>query len=534
MESEENSNLILSTYIIGSGKIVVAIINLLHFLLLIRLLSIEEYALLTIGFIIPDMLSLFGELGLDYASTHFISKMQRDQEPHKIKEVIRINIIIKILIGFFFFLIVWLGAKFIALEIYNINDERLITLIRFSSLEIFSRMLFNATISILLGLGKIKIIRLEIIIRMLWRTILSISLVLYGLTLLGPMIGFFTSNIIVVLFNLFLIIKKTNKVNVKRKSINKKLFSEMIKYGYSLLIYSFIVSIQIPIYLYILILTSNLQNLSYFKTAVDSAKTIQILIQSISMVLFPAFSKLDWNNEKDRKVLINNFKSSLKFSSIIILPITCILIIFSGDIFPFLYGDDYLPASIYYSMYFMIFLFVTFGSISIPEFLKGQKQTNYVLYIETVNIVFSVVFGLIFIHFYPGIGLIFGIILGKFFSVLYSIFLIYRKYGIILFENFKNVLFIFIIGILGALTTFFMYNTIISFISIQFILIKLIFIAIFSIFYLGLFLFLIGFFSQITHKELDFLDKTFKNIMILNKLITYLTIIEKKLIKTRK
>ncbi|GAI67992.1 unnamed protein product, partial [marine sediment metagenome] len=49
------------------------------------------------------------------------------------------------------------------------------------------------------------------------------------------------------------------------------------------------------------------------------------------------------------------------------------------------------------STYFLIFLLVSFGSMSIPAFFNGQKQTKFVLYIQFVELISIIFFSVILI-----------------------------------------------------------------------------------------------------------------------------------------
>lgn len=534
MKNKENQNILLNSYILISGKTITLLIDFVMTMIIIRILPITDYALLTIGYMIPIVFRLFGELGLDFASTHFISKMRRKKDLHAIRRVIRINLSIKMLFGILFLIIIALNAEFIAVEIYNINDERLVTLIQISSFLVFTRTMYLSTSAILLGFEKVKSLRFGMILHIIIRMVLSISLILYGFTLYGPMIASVLCNLIVALIFLILIKKNTVKTEINRTQSEKKIFSKMVKYGYPLMFFSIIASLELPLCIFILAIKSDLQSVSYFKTAHDSTMIILVLTTTISMIVFPLFSKMEWKQNEDKEELIRKFQSFLKFNSLLILPITFIVIMFSSDLFPILYGDKYKPAALFYSTYFIKFLFCTFGSLLIPEFLKGQKQTKHVFLIKLINIISIIILGPIFIILYSGIGIIFAIILGTFFGLIYSIFIIFRKYGKALFGNFKNILIIFTIALLDAIITFFIYNILKIITSSNSSLNTLFIIVVSSIIYLSLFLFLVGVFSQISIEELDLLATSFAHIIILNKIIEYFAFFEKKMIAIRK
>ncbi|TFG24460.1 MAG: hypothetical protein EU529_04165 [Promethearchaeota archaeon] len=97
MGSKENQNLIQNSYVFISGKIISGLLNIINTFIIIRLLSVEEFVLLTISYIIPDIIVSLRELGLDFASIHFISRM-KNKNNLSVRKVVRINLFVKLLI----------------------------------------------------------------------------------------------------------------------------------------------------------------------------------------------------------------------------------------------------------------------------------------------------------------------------------------------------------------------------------------------------------------------------------------------------
>jgi len=350
---------------------------------------------------------------------------------------------------------------------------------------------------------------------------------------MGPLIGFVFSTLIVVIFYFFFLLKIYPKKEVKKLTTNRKELSTMLRYGYPLMIFSFIVAIQNEIYFLILTYYGFIPEISYLSVAMTSAALIGIIKKSISDSIFPIFSKKDWDEPKERKSLINYYLFSLKFETLLILPIATFIIIFSRNFFSLLFGEKYEIAAPFISIYFLIYLLIPIGSISIPAFVNGQKKTRVVLFIEAFKLSSSVIFSLLLIPFFSGLGVVLGIILGKFVGVIYGNIIIYRNYGRVLYSNLKNVFYIFIMALLSGIITYIFYNIIILIIPPDGFLNNVLILGISFIIYLGLFLFLIGISLLITYEEIDVMVKSFKIIPVFNKIFFLLGKIEKKILKLR-
>jgi O-antigen/teichoic acid export membrane protein len=125
MEQQERKDFVQSSYILMMGYLISSIISSIGTIIVIRLITVEDYSLLSISYIIPAILIVFSELGLNYASTHFIARSIKENNYKEIRDVIRINLIIKSSIGFIFSILVVLYSVYIAVEIYQVNDKTL-------------------------------------------------------------------------------------------------------------------------------------------------------------------------------------------------------------------------------------------------------------------------------------------------------------------------------------------------------------------------------------------------------------------------
>ncbi len=535
MIQQANEDFVKSSYILMMGYFIASLISTIGTIVVIRLISVEEFSLINISYIIPTILITSGELGLNYASIHFIAKKIKENNFKDIRNVIRIVLVIKVFVGLVFSILIFLYSTYIAVEIYKISDEKLIILIQIGALGIFSRILYETLNSFYLGAFKAKMVQMGSIVQTSLRAVLSIVFILMGFTYLGPMIGFVLSPLIVVIIYLVLLSRLFFKDKIEKEITDWTVMAKMFKYGYPLLFLSIVIGIQISIYSYILVVSGYTIEVSYLNVAILSATVIGILQKSISLTIFPIFSKMDWddNNEKERKKLIGHFQFSIKFCTIIIVPATVILIILSADLFPIIYGEEYRDALPFITIFLLTFLLVSFGSLSIPAFFNGQKKTNYVFYLQLIELISLILFSLILIPFIGAIGLVYGIVLGKVVSVFFGNILIRRDFGNILFKNSKNSFLMTLIAIILGFITFWMYNILGILIPVKNLIVTILKLCFVLILYLTFFLILIGIFLLITIEELDYFENSFKKFPIIGKILVFLLKIEKKIILKR-
>ncbi|MFX0142057.1 MAG: oligosaccharide flippase family protein [Candidatus Hodarchaeota archaeon] len=534
MEQQKSEDFVQNSYILIVGYLISSIISTLGTIVMIRLISVEEYSLVTIAYIFPAILIPFGELGLNYASTNFIAKKLKENDHSGIRNIIKLNLIIKAIIGLIFTLSIAFFSVYIAKYIYNVNDERIYILIQISSIAIFSSLLYEALTACFLGAQKVRYVQIGTILYVTLRASISILLILLGFSLLGPILGIVLSASILMIIYLILYKISFKKEMGETNQIEWKELKEMIKYGHPLILFSIIAGIQCQIFLLILSLNGYSIQVSFYNIAVISAAIISIITKSLSYTLFPIFSKFSWDKEKERQILINYYQFSIKYGTFLVIPVTIFVILFSNIIVPILFGAVYKDASIFVSIYFFIFLTTSFGLLSIPAFFNGQNQTQIALYFEIIFFSTGVISALVLVMYIGSIGVVVGFVIGHIFAVLYGNIMIWKKFGTKFFGNLKNVIAIFIIAVLTGILVYLAYTVFLMYFPIRGYVFHISLLVISFTIYFVLFLILTAFFSLVSESEINLLISSFEKFPILNKVFKILARIEKKIIKLRK
>jgi len=502
-------------------------------ILIVRLISVEEYSLISIAYILPNILISFSELGLNFSSTHFIARKISEDDEKGVRDIIKINLFVKTLIGSVFMVYVAFFPVFIAKSIYNINDDRIIMLIQISSIGIISTILYEALNSFFLGAQSMQVVQFGSILRSVLRTGISVFLIILGFTLIGPLIGFVFSTLIVVIYFFIFLKKIYPKKKSEKSATNWSELSVMFRYGYPLMIGAFIAQIQNEIYFLILSNYGYIPEVSYLQLAITGAALIGIFKKAISQSLFPIFSQKNWKEVEDRSSIINYYSFSLKFETLLILPIAFFIVLYSGDIFSIIFGEAYRIGGPYFSLHYLSYFLIPIGSITIPAFLNGQKMTRNMLYIEMITFTTSVILALLLIPYFGGFAMFIGILFGKTLSIIYGNIIIYKKFGKELYCNLKAVFLIFLVAIISGIIIYIFYSIITTFLLSNELL-NILFLIISFIAYIGLYLFLIGIFSLINNEEIDLIINSFEVIPILSKFFLILGKIEKRILKIRK
>jgi putative peptidoglycan lipid II flippase len=124
----------------------------------------------------------------------------------------------------------------------------------------------------------------------------------------------------------------------------------------------------------------------------------------ITTMLFPAFSKLD--PQKDKETLKNVFQSSIKYASLFVVPVTALVMSLSEPAVSTLFGGTYTTAPLFLALLAISYLYTAFGSLSAGNLINSQGYTKYKLKLSLITALIGFPMGFVLIMQFGVLGLI--------------------------------------------------------------------------------------------------------------------------------
>jgi O-antigen/teichoic acid export membrane protein len=426
------------------GGTLSTIIAALCSIIVARLLGPELYGAYSLCIAVASFLLLFTDFGISPALIKFSAKLKAENKFGQLACMIKHGLLFKLAISF---TILCIGLIFSdILATFIINRPELSFLVRISIFLVLFNSLFSAINSILIGFNDMKKSSLLSIIQQLTRSILSPLLIIIGFSILGAIVGYVISYILSAIIGIaivyFIYYRKLNYDNSNRFKDNLK---TMINYGSPLYISSFINSI-IGTYQGILLawFTTNIM-IGNFSIALNFTTLILLLINPISTALFPAFSKLNPDCEEIKYMV----KYAIKYTAILLVPASVFVIIMSKDLVSAIYGNAYVFAPHFLSIYSISFLYSGLGSAVLGSFFNGIGETKVNL---NATLIYSAIFiplAIFLIKNYSILGLIIGFLISTSSSFIYSLFVALKKFHISI--DFQNSLRIYLASAISAI-----------------------------------------------------------------------------------
>jgi O-antigen/teichoic acid export membrane protein len=407
-----------STIIMAVGSIILG-----------RLLTTDEYGLYGIVLIPATLINLFRDWGINSAMTKYIASLRASQRDDEIHDYIAAGLIFEVASGLALSFLSLGLASFIATAVFNRPESA--SYIAIVSVSIISGSLLVASQSGFVGFERMELNSFTLICQAVVKTAVGPLLVFLGYSVLGAVIGYtlgFVAAGTIGLATFYLVLIRPLRKNRTKNSNSSmtKMLRIMLNFGVPLSIASILGGILTQIYAFIIIpLTSNTLYGNYV-VAVNFSVLLTFFTTPISTVLFPAFAKLDGQNEHE--LVKNVFASSVKYTSILLVPATMVLMALSGPIVGTLYGEKYVSGPFFLTILVVGNLFVVFGSLSSGGLLYGLGETWIPMIQSIVTLVIGLPLGVVLIQMYGITGLIIAGVVAGLPSMFWGLYWIWKHY----------------------------------------------------------------------------------------------------------
>jgi len=384
----------LSNIILAVGTIVV-----------VRLLDPAEYGLYTIALIPSLLITLFRDWGMNPAIIKYLAQYKSESKTTGIKKVLISGIVFESVMGMLLFLIPFFLANFLAIEVFRRPEIEL--LIRISSISIFAGAILTVAQSTFIGFERMEIYSLTVICQSTFKSFLTIFLVSAGYGPLGAAIGYTTAFIIAGMLGITIVYVVFYK-NLDEKNLHKSslatTFKTMLTFGLPLSISTILHGVFIQFLNFMMAIYCTDLMIGNYQAAVKFTVLITFFTTPIITVLFPAFSKL--NAENEAETLRTVFHFSVKYASFFTVPVTIAIMVLSKPLILTLFGEEYTHAPLFLTLYAVIYLFTALGNLTMRNFLKGQGKTMITMKLTFMTMAFGFPTGFLLIPTFGILGLI--------------------------------------------------------------------------------------------------------------------------------
>jgi O-antigen/teichoic acid export membrane protein len=404
-----------------------AIIMAVGTIILARLLTTDEYGLYTIVIIPSTMINLFRDWGINSAMTKYIAQYNISHEEEDVYDVIVAGLIFEIATGLALSFLSLFLASFIASTVFNRPSST--SFIAIVSVSIISGSLLTASQSAFVGFERMGLNSFTLIFQAIVKTAIGPILVFLGYGILGAVLGytmsFFAAGVIGLATFYLILIRPLRKRATSKSNIVKTL-KTMLKYGVPLSINSILSGILIQVYAFMMPSFASDTMIGNYQTALTFSVLLSFVTTPIATVLFPAFSKL--NPQKEQELIKTVFTSSIKYTSILLVPATLAVMALSGPMIGTLYGEKYVYGPFFLTIAVIGNLFALLGNLSAGSLLPGLGETRVLMIQSIITLCIGLPLGFVLIPAFGITGLIIANITAGMPSMFWGLHWIWKRY----------------------------------------------------------------------------------------------------------
>ncbi len=370
-----------------SGATVATVILAISAILIGRLLGPEMYGQYNLVLVIPSLLLLITDLGVNTGIVKFTASLRKDGKEGRVTHIIRHGTFFRLIVGAVVFALSLIFAGYFAMLI---NHPDFTFYIQIASVSLIFQVVYTTSTSAFVGLDRSEYNALATNIQAIAKTAIQIAFVLLGYSIAGALIGYVGGYIIAsVIAGAILFFKLLRKPKKEENEHFRRNLSLLTHYGMPLYVSVMLIGI-LPQYQRVILsfFTSDVA-IGNYQAASNFLQLLAVIPSSITTALLPAFSKLDSSTLEKVNIF---FKRANKYTCLLIVPTTALILLFSTQIVRIVYGSVYSSAPFYLSISCLAYFFVIIGSLSLTSLFNGVGETGLTFRVTVIN--FVMLFGL--------------------------------------------------------------------------------------------------------------------------------------------
>jgi O-antigen/teichoic acid export membrane protein len=388
----------------------------------------SDYGLYAVALIPATTLALFQDWGIGSALTRYCAKYRATNELIEQKKVIIAGLVFAFATGLILWVVSLLTANFFAFSVYNKPASAFLIIL--ASVTMFSGALSSAVASVFTGFEQMKLNSYLAVIAAIVYTLLTPLLVILGYGATGAIIGFTLSSvvqgIISIIFVYFFTLRKLPSYKINKFEIRQTL-KLLLNYGVPLGIGNIVSNLGSPVFSFLMAKYVSEAMIGNYKIATNFVVLLTFLTVPINNVLFPAFSKLNPQNESS--LLRTIFASSVKYTNLLLVPAVMAMVVLAAPLIGTLYGNKWSYAPPFLALSVVFYLLTLIGNRSMGGLLSAMGETKLLMKQSVLSLIIGIPTAFLLVPPLGIVGIILGLPLAALPSMFIGLYVIWNHYG---------------------------------------------------------------------------------------------------------
>lgn len=396
----------LSTVILAVGIIIVA-----------RLLGPANYGLYTLALVIPFLLASLSDAGMSFALVRLPARLRAEGNYTKADRLIKLGFLLKFTISALASLICYVGSAVIATTI--LNRPELTPFIRLASLVILFQAIFDGATRSFIGLDLMQYSASIQVVQAAFKGTLGPALVLIGLGVVGAIWGYLLALAAAGLAGVVILFARRTRSSDRNLGSVSMGLRELLGYGLPLYLANTLAMFLTQYQNIVLAHFSSNVEIGNFGATWNFTTFLMILVYPITTAMFPMFSKLDSNSQRNE--LARGFVLAVKYTSLLMIPASVAVMVFSRDLIYLTYGSGYTFAAQYLVLLSALYLLTAISYLVLGSFLSGVADTRTIIKVSILTLTVYLPLGPALAWLWGPYGLLVAYIIANAASTVYGI-----------------------------------------------------------------------------------------------------------------
>jgi O-antigen/teichoic acid export membrane protein len=395
-----------STVILAVGAILVA-----------RLLGPFSYGLYTLTVAIPVLFVALADAGMNSALVRLPARFRSEGDHARANRLVKLGFLLKLAISTIASVVCYAGSTVIASIV--LNRPELTPFIQLASLMIVFQAIFEATNNVFIGQDLMHYSASVQILQATLKGALAPVLVFLGLGITGAIWGYVLALAAAGLAGATLLFTRHVRSSGRTTSLASTELRTLLGYGLPLYAAA-ILSVFLTQYQNIVLahFASNVE-VGNFGATWTFTSFMMILIYPITTAMFPMFSKMDPKDQ--RSDLSRGFVLAVEYTSLLMIPASVAVMVFSRDLIYLTFGSGYALAPQYLVLLAALYLLTAISYLVLGNFLSGIADTGTVLKMSVMTLAVYLPLGPVLAWLWGPFGLLIAYILSIATSTVYGL-----------------------------------------------------------------------------------------------------------------
>ena len=409
-----------------SGTTLATVIMAIAAILVGNLLGPTLYGDYNLIIIVPQILLLFTDLGINTGIINFASNSRSVENKDLIHRILMHGMIFRIAAGAIVFFIALALPTFLSTNL--INRPNLGFYVQIASISILFQVVFTTATSAFVGLDKTEYNALTQNVQAISKTSISVALVLIGFGLGGAVMGYVGGFVGGGIISGLIFIKLAKSGKVEPSGSFRHTFKILTGYGWPIYVSALITGFLPLFSRVILSFFSTSSNIGNYTAAQNFLSLIAVVPLSLTTALLPAFSGLDSSTAEKIKLF---FKRANKYTCLLIVPITVILLLFSKQVVQIVYfRGEYTTAWLFLSYNCLMYFLVIIGFLGLTSLFNGLGDTKTTLKMTVIGIILFAILAPVLTAQYDVPGVIISSLISNAIATIYGGLVARRKFHV--------------------------------------------------------------------------------------------------------